>query len=153
MRVPKWQFVFLQRNTKFYNCTQKTIHFLQRNAKFWNCTQMAIRFFTTKYRILKVVRKRPFVFPIRKHEILLFIINLVLFLKIGKKKIKNMIPRYFASIFLQWKTELETLLNSEIHIIYKKAYNIIDYRKLVTSLYHSFLKPIVFCRKKTAIKK
>ena len=37
MRVPKRQFVCLQRNTKFYNCTQKTI-----------------RFFTAKCKILKL---------------------------------------------------------------------------------------------------
>ena len=87
MRVPKRPVVFLQENTKFYSCTQTAIRFLERNAKFWNlypnghsffynetqnfenCNQTAIHVFATKYRILKVVPKRPFVFSTRKYEI------------------------------------------------------------------------------------
>ena len=41
MRVPKWSFVFLQQNTKFYSCTQTAIH-------FFFCF-----FFTAKYKILQ----------------------------------------------------------------------------------------------------
>ena len=32
--VPKWAFVFLQRNTKFHSCTQTAIRFSQRKRKF-----------------------------------------------------------------------------------------------------------------------
>ena len=35
--------------------------------------------------------------------------------------------------FLQWKTKLETLWNSETHIICKKRYKNIDYWKLVST--------------------
>ena len=77
--VPKRPFVFLQRSTKFYSCTQTVIRFLQRSTKFYSCTQTSIRFlqrntkfrivpkwplffFITKQKILKCVPKRPFVF-------------------------------------------------------------------------------------------
>ena len=43
IRVPKWAFVFLQRNTKFHSCTQTAIRFLQWNTKCYSCTQTAIR--------------------------------------------------------------------------------------------------------------
>ena len=44
MGVPKRSFVFSERNTKFYSCTQTAIRFLQRNMKF------------------RIVPKWPFVF-------------------------------------------------------------------------------------------
>ena len=69
------------------------IHFLQGNAKFYSCTQRGIRFSTTEYKILKVVPERAFLFPTRKYEIKLFIINLVSFVKNGKK-----IKRYHFEI-------------------------------------------------------
>ena len=34
-----------------------------------------------------------------------------------------------------------------MHIIRKKGYQNIDYRKLVTCLYNSFLRAVVYCRK------
>ena len=61
------------------------IHFLQGNTKFCSCTQKGIRFSTTKYKILKVAPKRAFLFPTRKYDIKVFIINLVSFVKNGKK--------------------------------------------------------------------
>ena len=68
------------------------------------------------------------------------------FLKTGNK-IKDMISRYLFCFFLQCKAKLETLLNFEIHIFYKKGYKNIDYRKLVTSLYNSFHRSVIYCRK------
>ena len=53
----------------------------------------------------------------------------------------------FCLAFLQWKTKLEALLNFVLKFIHKKGYKNIDYRKLVTSLYNGFLKPVVYCRK------
>ena len=120
MCVTKQQVVFLQENKEFYSFTQTAIRFLQHNAKFWNlypnghslfynetqkfvnCNQMTIHVFATKYRILKLVHKRPFVFSTRKYEIQQFIINLVLFLKI-REKFKNMISRYFVLFFYNEK--------------------------------------------------
>ena len=68
--VPKRPFLVLQGNTKFCSCIQTAIHFFYSETQiFENYTQTVIRFFTTKYRILKVVLKRPFVFPIRRYEI------------------------------------------------------------------------------------
>ena len=69
------------------------IHYLQGNTKFYSCAQRGIRFSKTKYKILKVVPERAFLFPTRKYEIKLFIINLVSFVKNGKK-----IKRYHFEI-------------------------------------------------------
>ena len=38
-------------------------------------------------------------------------------------------------------------MNFVLHFIHKKGYKNIDYRKLVTSPYNGFLKPVVYCRK------
>ena len=46
-------------------------------------------------------------------------------------------------LFFTRKTKLETLLNFELHFIYKKGYKNIE---LVTSLYNGFLKPMAYCR-------
>ena len=45
------------------------------------------------------------------------------------------------------KNEIRNIINSEIHIIHKKVYKNIDYRKLITSIYNSFLKPAVYYKK------
>ena len=100
----------------------------------------------------RTVPKRPFVFfyneienfdsctqmeiSISHKEIrnLTFITNLVLFLCFW----------YFVS---KWKTKLEILLNFGVQIFHKTGCKNIDYRKCVTNLYHSFLKPVVYCRK------
>ena len=63
-----------------------------------------------------------------------------------EKKIKT----WFRDIlfrFFTMKTNLEELLNFELHLIHKKVYKNIDYRKLVPGLYNGFLKPVVYCRK------
>ena len=70
MRVPKPPVVFLQKNTKFYSCTQTDIRFFYNETQnFENCNQTTIHVFATKYSILKVVPKRPFVFSTKKCEI------------------------------------------------------------------------------------
>ena len=88
IRVPKRLFTFFTRKYKILQlCPNGRSFFLQRNEKFWKlysdghlffynktqnfetCYQAVIHNFTTKYRILKVVPKRPLVFPTRKYEI------------------------------------------------------------------------------------
>ena len=79
MRVPKWLFFFLHRNTKFYSCTQTVISsfivkyeilqfyssgnlsFCSEIQHFENYTLTTIGFFKVKYKILKTVPKQPFV--------------------------------------------------------------------------------------------
>ena len=54
----------------------------------------------------------------------------------------------YCFVFLQWKTKLEILWNFEIHIIHRKSYKDIDYRKVVTKyiLYHiTYIFSLVFC--------
>ena len=108
--------------------------FLQRNAKFWNCTQTVISLFCSETKNFKTAPKWPFVFLQRNTEFWKLHPNGHLhfpqqntksnyyfcFLK-SRKKIKNIISWYFVSFFLRWKTKLETLLNSEIHIIYERV--------------------------------
>ena len=65
--VPKRPSVIFREIQDFENCTQTAIRFFHNKTQnFENCTQTAIRFFTTKYRILKVVPKRPFGLPTGK---------------------------------------------------------------------------------------
>ena len=68
--VPKRSFVFLQRNEKFWKLySDGHLFFYNKTQNFETCYQAVIHNFTTKYRILKVVPKRPLVFPTRKYEI------------------------------------------------------------------------------------
>ena len=66
MSVPKWSFAFLQRNAKFYSCTQTAIRYFtakyeilrlhsnshlfifQWNAKFWNLSRTVTSWFYNK---------------------------------------------------------------------------------------------------------
>ena len=134
MRVPKRQFVCLQRNTKFYNCTQKTICFFTAKCKILKLHPNGHFLFCSETKNFKTAPKRLFVFLQRNTEFWKLHPNGHLhfpqqntksnyyfcFLK-SRKKIKNIISRYFVSFFLRWKTKLETLLNSEIHIIYERV--------------------------------
>ena len=90
MCVPKRPFVFSQRSTKFYSCTQTAIcyftvkykilqlysnghsFFLQRNTKFYSCTQTAIRFLQRNAKF-RIVPNWPFVLFVTKHKILKFV--------------------------------------------------------------------------------
>ena len=124
--VPKQPFIFFQRNKKnFENYTQTAIRFLQNFESF---TQTSIRIFLKEIRNLTIYRQFSFV----SHK--------------GKKIYKYDFERS-RFVFLQRKPKLETLLNFELHIIHTKGYKNIDYRKLVTSFYNGFLKPVVYCRK------
>ena len=147
-RMPggKLPFVVLQRNTKFHSCTQTVIRSsFTTKCKILKLYPNSYSFFTTKYTILKVAPKWLFVFPTKKCENLLFIINLASLLKNRKKK--NDFETSFSA-FLQWNTKLGTLLNLELITFIRKKYcKNIDYIKLVTSLYNGFLKPVVYCRK------
>ena len=58
MRVPKRPFVFSQRNTKFYSCTQTAIRFLQRNTKSRIAPKWPFFFFYNETQNLKFVPKR-----------------------------------------------------------------------------------------------
>ena len=92
MRVPKRSFVFLQRNTKFYSCTQTASHSLfyseirnftiaSKRLFVFDSTMrkftvvpkwpyVFVFFFTAKYKILKTVPKRPYVLSLRNTRIL-----------------------------------------------------------------------------------
>ena len=126
--VLKWPFVFLQRNAKFWNCTQAAISlFLQWNTEFWKLYPNDHLFFpqgNTKSNYLSSIK--------------------FCFLKTEKSEKYDF--EIFCFVFLQWKTKLQTLLNFELHFIHKRGYKNIDYRKLVTSLFNGFLKPVVYCR-------
>ena len=59
--APKRPFVFLQRNTKFYSCTQTAFRFFYNEMQnFENCTQTAIRF-SQKNKKFSNVPKLPFI--------------------------------------------------------------------------------------------
>ena len=113
------------------------LFFLQRNTKFWKLHPNGHSFFLQRSREFWKLYPNGICISHKQMRNLTFIINLVLLLKIAKKI-------WFRDTL---ETKLETLLNFGIHIIHKKGYKNIDYRKLVTSLYNSFLKPAVYCRK------
>ena len=60
MSVPKWSFVFLQQNTKFYSCTQTAIHFF------------FLFFFYSEIQNSTVLLKRLFVFHSEKRNLELY---------------------------------------------------------------------------------
>ena len=65
--VPKRPFVFLQRNTKFYSCTQVAFRFFYNEMQnFENCTKTAIRFSQRNIKF-RTAAKLPFM--TRKDEI------------------------------------------------------------------------------------
>ena len=63
MRVPKRPFAFLQGNIQFYSCNQTAIRFFIAKYKILKTVPKRLFIFTTKYKILKVVPKRPLVYP------------------------------------------------------------------------------------------
>ena len=63
MRVPKRPFAFLQGNTQFYSCTQTAILSFIAKYKILKTVPKRSFIFTTKYKILKVAPKRPLVYP------------------------------------------------------------------------------------------
>ena len=116
MCVPKWPFVFLQRNAKFYSCTQTAIcyftakyeilqlysngHslFYSEMQNFETLPKQPFRFFTTKHKILKTAPKRPFVFY---NEIQHFESCTQKVIRISHKEIRNLtIYHQFFSSFV-----------------------------------------------------
>ena len=61
--APKQPFVFCREIQILHLYLNNHSIFYSEMQNFENCNQTAIHDFTTKYRILKVVPKRPFVFP------------------------------------------------------------------------------------------
>ena len=66
---PNGQWFFYKKIQNFTVALKRPFVFYSEMENFVNCTQTAIHIFETKYRILKVVPKRPFVFSARKYEI------------------------------------------------------------------------------------
>ena len=164
MRAPKRPSVFLQRNTKFQNCTQTVLRFSsgkcnilktvpkrpsvfsQQNTKFWKLHPNSHSFFYNEMQNSESCTQTAI------HDSLKEIRNVTIYHQfsfVSQKQKKNQKYDFEISwfVFLQWKTKSETLLNFELHIIHKEGYKNIDYRKLLTSIYNGFLKPVVYCKK------
>ena len=106
MCVPKQPFVFLWRNTKFYSCSQTAIcSFYNEIQNFENCTQTNICFFCNEIENFESCTQTAIRISHKEIRNLTFIINLDLFLKIGKKYDFE----YFVSFFTM-KNEIRDII-------------------------------------------
>ena len=99
---PNGHLLFCNKMQNFETLLKQSFRFLQQNTKFWKLHPNDHSFFTTKYRILKVEPKRPFVFPTKKSKSNNYLSSIYFkfrFLKTEKKINKNMISRYPVLFF------------------------------------------------------
>ena len=130
MRVPKWPFIFLE-----------------LNAKFYSCTQTAIRYFTAKYKILQLYSNDHHFFTVKCKISKLFPNSHFSFLQ-RNTKFWRLHPNGHSFFTTKYRIFKVVPKQPFVFPTRKKVYKNIDYRKLVPGLYNGFLKPVVYCRKK-----